>query len=146
MKIFTIGFTRKSAETFFGLLRLHEINQVIDIRLRPDGQLAGFAKRADLAFFLQRLANCDYRHEPSLAPSDEILSDYRKDHDWATYTRRFETLMADRQIPESVDRALFDHLRCCLLCSEPTPEQCHRRLVAERLQRAWPGVEIVHIV
>ena len=146
MRLYTIGFTKKPAERFFGLLREHGVGRLVDIRLHPGGQLAGFTKQGDLRWFLAELAGCDYRHLPELAPSDEILSEYRKDHDWERYVRRFEALMDERGVPASLDRALFGERDCCLLCSEATPERCHRRLVAERLVRSWGEVEVVHLV
>jgi uncharacterized protein (DUF488 family) len=146
MKLYTIGFTQKSAERFFTLLAEHGVERVVDIRLRPDGQLAGFAKGRDLAWFLRRLNDCAYVHLPQLAPSDGILEDYRKDHDWERYVPRFEALMDERHIPDTLDRSSFTAQASCLLCSEPTPDRCHRRLVAERLVRAWPEVEVVHLV
>ena len=146
VRLYTIGFTQKSAERFFGLLREHGVERLVDIRLHPGGQLAGFAKQGDLRWFLAELAGCDYRHLPELAPSDEILSEYRKDRDWGRYVRRFEALMDERGVPASLDRALFAERVCCLLCSEATPERCHRRLVAERLGRAWGDVEVVQLV
>jgi uncharacterized protein (DUF488 family) len=146
MKLYTIGFTQKSAEQFFGLLRNNDIGRLVDIRINPHGQLSGFAKKEDLPFFLRELANgCDYIHMPMLAPTKEILRDYRIDGDWNRYVERFEQLMKDRNIPDEIDRKPFDLTRCCLLCSEATPDQCHRRLVAERIAAAWPGVEIIHL-
>jgi uncharacterized protein (DUF488 family) len=145
VKLYTIGFTQKSAERFFGLLAEHGVEQVIDIRLKPGGQLSGFAKQDDLAWFLERLNGAGYLHLPQLAPSAEIRDAYRQDHDWNGYVPRFEALMDARGIPEVLDRALFAERVSCLLCSEPTPERCHRRLVAERLARVWPEVEIVHL-
>lgn len=145
MRLLTIGFTQKSAEQFFDLLQKNTVQMLVDIRLHPDGQLAGFAKRGDLPFFLRRLANCDYRHMAFLAPSEDILTDYRKDRDWNRYVRRFEALMDERGIPETLDRWFFEDHDCCLLCSEATPERCHRRLVAERLARVWTATEVVHL-
>jgi uncharacterized protein (DUF488 family) len=145
MKLYTIGFTKKTAETFFGLLRSHGVQMLADIRLRPDGQLAGFAKQADLPYFLRELAACDYRHLPILAPSHELLSDYRTNHDWSQYVQRFKVLMDERGIPQNLDRQLFDEHVCCLLCSEDTADRCHRRLVAERLAAHWPGVQVTHL-
>jgi uncharacterized protein (DUF488 family) len=146
MRIYTIGFTQKPAERFFTLLQERQIGRLIDIRLNPRGQLAGFSKQEDLAYFLRRIVDCDYSHITELAPTDEILSDYRKDHDWQRYVRRFEALMEQRDVPQSLDRAIFEAQACCLLCSEATPEHCHRRLVAERLARHWSGTEIVHLI
>jgi uncharacterized protein (DUF488 family) len=146
MKIYTIGFTRKSAERFFTLLAENGVERVVDIRLNPGGQLSGFAKGSDLAWFLRRLNGCSYVHLPILAPTPEIFGDYRKDRDWDRYVPRFEALMDSRGIPAALDRASFASQPSCLLCSEPTPDRCHRRLVAERIARAWPDVEIVHIV
>jgi uncharacterized protein (DUF488 family) len=145
VRIYTIGFTRKPAERFFELLRTNGVQRVVDIRLHADGQLAGFAKKGDLPYFLRELADCDYEHYPILAPSPEILSDYRKDHRWERYVERFEALMDEREIPAALDRSSFEARASCLLCSEHTPDQCHRRLIAERLAATWPGSEIVHL-
>lgn len=146
MRLYTIGFTQKSAEEFFSLLRDNRIERLVDIRLRPSGQLAGFAKQEDLPYFLRALSSgCQYTHLPLLAPTKEILEDYRKDGDWLRYVERFESLMDERHIPFSLGREMFDSERCCLLCSEALPEKCHRRLVAERLASFWQDVEIVHL-
>jgi uncharacterized protein (DUF488 family) len=146
MKIYTIGFTQKRAELFFDLLRLNGVQRLIDIRVHPDGQLSGFARKDDLPYFLSKLADgCQYVHTLELAPTKEILKDYRTDSDWNRYVQRFETLMSERGIPETLNRQEFEALASCLLCSEATPEKCHRRLVAERLATHWPDVEIIHL-
>ncbi len=146
MRIYTIGFTKKSAERFFGCLKANHVQRLVDVRLHPDGQLAGFARKGDLAYFLAALADCEYHHRPDLAPTDELLSDYRKDHDWSRYERRFGDLLDERGVVASLDRSFFEEKACCLLCSEATPERCHRRLVAERLARQWPGTEVAHLI
>jgi uncharacterized protein DUF488 len=112
--IYTIGFTQKPAERFFGLLREAGARRLLDIRLNPGGQLAGFAKQGDLAYFLRALADCDYRHVPSLAPTADILGDYRADHDWSRYVARFDALMDERNVPAILDRAeLAATPSCC---------------------------------
>ncbi len=146
MKLYTIGFTQKRAETFFELLRCNGIQRLVDIRVSPDGQLSGFTRKDDLPYFLDRLADgCEYVHRPELAPTKEILKDYRADRDWDRYVHRFEALLDERHVPDILDRDEFEAAVSCLLCSEATPEQCHRRLVAERLAKHWPDVEIVHL-
>lgn len=146
MKLYTIGFAQKRAEVFFDLLRRHGVQRLVDIRISPDGQLSGFARKDDLPYFLSRLADgCQYVHMPELAPTKEILKDYRADADWLRFAERFEALMDTRSIPETLDRTAFEALTSCLLCSEATPEKCHRRLVAERLAAHWPDVEVVHL-
>jgi len=146
MKIYTIGFTQKSAEQFFERLRQNGVRRVVDIRLRPSGQLAGFARKEDLPYFLRSLAdNCEYLHLAELAPTKEILDGYRGGGAWEDYEQQFQALMDERGIPDALDRESFERLPSCLLCSEATPEQCHRRLVAERLQEFWPGVEVIHL-
>jgi uncharacterized protein (DUF488 family) len=146
MKIYTIGFTQKKAEEFFGLLRDNRIERLVDIRLKPSGQLAGFAKQEDLPYFLRELSNgCQYTHMPFLAPTKEILDDYHEDHDWRRYVERFERLMDERHIPFSQGSEMFANERCCLLCSESLPEKCHRRLVVERFAGFWKEVDIIHL-
>ena len=142
MRLYTIGFTKTSAADFFGRLLDSGAKRVVDVRLNNVSQLAGFAKRDDLAFFLREICGMEYVHAPELAPTKEMLDAFRKEHrDWATYEREFLALMSERRIEESptVRQALADG---CLLCSEDTPEHCHRRLVAEYLQRHWGDLEI----
>jgi uncharacterized protein (DUF488 family) len=145
MKLYTLGFTQKSAQQFFDLLEKNKIECLLDIRLHPDGQLAGFTKREDLRYFLKQLIHCEYRHMDLLAPSDEILKAYRSDKNWAKLSAAFLALLDQRGVPQSLDRSLFEEKTCCLLCSEATPEHCHRRLVAERLAQAWQPLEIIHL-
>ena len=145
MKIYTIAFTKKSAKKFFELLKDNHVGRLIDIRLKPGGQLAGFAKKDDLAYFLRELLNCEYHHFDFLAPSDDILNTYRKNKNWRQYERQFEALMDERDALNRLDSTFFAEKPCCLLCSEDMPDKCHRRLVAERLALQWPGVEIVHL-
>lgn len=145
MKIYTIGFTQKSAQEFFELLKQHGIQRLVDIRLHPKGQLAGFTKQEDLPYFLNELAaGCKYVYMPDLAPTKEILDDYRQDGDWRRYEQRFQQLMDQRRIPLVLSQSEFK-IPSCLLCGEPTPEHCHRRFVAERMAAHWPDVEIVHL-
>ena len=144
MKLFTLGFSRKSAEAFFGLLKNPEITRLVDIRLNNVSQLAGFTKKNDLRYFVKALTGRDYLHLPLLAPSKEILDAYRKrGGGWAEYERRFLALLKQRRIEGKVPKATL--AGACLLCSEATPERCHRRLVAEYLRDRWRGVEIVHL-
>ena len=146
MQLYTIGFTQKRAETFFTQLRLNGVKRLVDIRLNPGGQLSGFAKQDDLPYLLRELAGgCEYVHLPELAPTKQILSDYRTDDNWARYVVRFNLLLDERHIPTNLDSGMFLTAKCCLLCSEATPEQCHRRLVAERLAAAWPDITIIHL-
>lgn len=144
VKLYTIGFTRKSAKRFFGLLRESGVGRVVDVRLNNVSQLAGFAKRDDLAWFLGELGGIGYRHAPELAPTRELLADYRKKRiDWSAYEARFLELMRERRIEERLDPETL--AGSCLLCSEHEPHFCHRRLAAEYLDRHWGGVEAVHL-
>ena len=145
MEICSIGFTQKTAEQFFTLLKRAGIRRLLDVRLNNSSQLAGFTKREDLQFFLQEIRGADYRHEPLLAPTQVILDEYKKKKGpWAEYETRFLALMADRKIEERVDRALFA-VPTVLLCSEPTAERCHRRLVLEYLRDKWGNLTITHL-
>jgi uncharacterized protein (DUF488 family) len=145
MEVFTIGFTKKTAEQFFGLLRRNGIRRLVDVRLNNVSQLAGFAKRDDLRFFLQEICGAEYVHEPLLAPTQEMLDALKKKKgDWADYEREFLALIAGRKIEERLERSLFA-VPAVLLCSEPTPQQCHRRLVVEYLQKKWGDLRITHL-
>ena len=142
--IFTIGFTKKSAEQFFTRLVDAGVRRVVDVRLHNVSQLAGYSKRGDLAYFLRAIAGIDYVHLPELAPTPALLDAYKKQRgDWSVYEPAFLDLMRERRIEATVPRATVDG--GCLLCSEATPEHCHRRLVAEYLQRAWGDVMIRHL-
>lgn len=145
----TIGFAGKTAEEFFALLEGAKVRKVIDIRQNRIGQLSGFAKFPDIAFLLERVAGVAYQHEPALAPTPEILKSYRKSRDWALYETAFLALMKERGIPEQIALSGFEGATA-LLCSEPGPEKCHRRLVADLLAEHWRAqdhsVEIRHLV
>ncbi len=144
IRLFTIGFTRKSAEAFFTRLSKAGVKRVIDIRLNNVSQLAGFAKRDDLRYFLKALCKIDYTHLPELAPTKEIMDNFkRKKGEWSVYERDFQRLLQERRPGETISRDLFDG--ACLLCSEDRPDHCHRRLVAEYLADTWGNVEIVHL-
>ena len=145
MKIFTIGFTKKSAETFFTRLKEAGVRRLIDVRLNNVSQLAGFTKKDDLRYFTRAICGIDYVHVPELAPTSEILDPYKKQKngDWALYEKQFLDLMRSRKIEETIRRDLLDG--GCLLCSEEKPVHCHRRLVAEYLKDKWGAVEIEHI-
>jgi uncharacterized protein (DUF488 family) len=145
MKIFTIGFTKKSAESFFTKLQLPDVGRVVDVRLNNVSQLAGFSKRDDLRYFLRAICRIDYVHLLELAPTQRILDEFKKRKgDWNLYERQFLELMAARQIERKVPRELLEG--ACLLCSEEKPSHCHRRLIAEYLRSKWGDVEIEHII
>jgi uncharacterized protein (DUF488 family) len=145
MNLYTIGFTKKSAEHFFETLRRSGAKRLVDVRLNNVSQLAGFAKKQDLSYFVGTICGMDYQHSPNLAPTQEMLDEYKKRRGgWDDYERRFLALMAERRIEESIPRDQMAD--ACLLCSEDKPHQCHRRLVAEYLQRAWGDVTLHHLV
>lgn len=138
IEVATIGFTQTTARGFFERLKAAEVRSVVDVRLHNTSQLAGFAKADDLAYFLQTIGGIGYRHEPLLAPTDEILKGFKKNKgDWRVFESQFMALMAQRQIEAKLKPALFEG--GCLLCSEATAHNCHRRLVCEYLNAKWDG-------
>jgi uncharacterized protein (DUF488 family) len=144
LEIFTIGFTKKTAGQFFEKLREAGVRRVIDVRLNNVSQLAAFSKKGDLDYFLKTILKIDYVHLPLLAPTQDILDEYKKNGgDWATYERKFLALMEGREIEKRVSREILH--QGCMLCSEDQPHHCHRRLVAEYLRGKWGGVEIKHL-
>ncbi len=142
--LFTIGFTGKSAEQFFMHLQKAGVRLLIDTRLNNVSQLAGFTKRRDLEYFLRVIGGIAYVHDTELAPTGDILDAYKKKRmNWDEYEQRFSELLERRAVKDHRKPGDFD--RACLLCSEPTPEHCHRRLVGEYLKRAWPQLEVHHL-
>ena len=143
--LFTIGFTKKSARDFFSRLRSAGVRTVIDTRLNNTGQLSGYAKRDDLAYFLKDLLNVNYVHWQESAPTDELLKAYRdKKISWEEYEREYRSLIEERRIEQSEIARHLDY--SCLLCSEAKPHRCHRRLLAEYLKsKAIDGISITHL-
>jgi uncharacterized protein (DUF488 family) len=131
MNLYTIGFTKKNAESFFETLRAAKVKRVIDVRLNNVSQLAGFSKRDDLAYFLKNICDIEYVHLPTLAPDQAMLD-------------AFKQLMAQRNVEASLPIEDLDG--SCLLCSEEKPDYCHRRLVADIAQRLHPGLDVTHLV
>lgn len=119
------------------------MTKLVDVRLNNVSQLAGFAKRDDLRYFAKSICGIDYEQIPELAPTQDILHDYKKSKGaWSVYAEKFLDLMARRKI-ENIERSRLDG--GCLLCSEEKPHHCHRRLVAEYLKSKWSDVEIEHL-
>ncbi len=147
--LFTIGFTKKTAEEFFRLLQEAEVQKVIDVRENREGHLSGFAKYPDIAFFLDRVLGIRYDYEPLLAPSPEIRQAYRTTKNWQEYEKSFFALMEQRKVLDCIEPSRFEG-RVALLCSEARPEKCHRRLVAELLAKHWQAqghkIEVDHLV
>ncbi len=144
MRIFTIGFTKCSAEDFFGRLQRSGARRVVDIRLNNVSQLAGFAKKEDLRYFLGALCHMDYAHQPLLAPTQELIDGVHKGGlSWPEFEPRFLALLAERQVERVLRREDLDG--ACLLCSEDTPHKCHRRLVAQYLGEKWGAVDVVDL-
>ena len=142
--LFTIGFAGTSAQDFFGKLQQAGVRRVVDIRLNNVSQLAGFTKKRDLPFFLRAIVGIEYAHVLDLAPTKEILDDYKKKRiDWAQYERSYGQILQERRPADRLAPAEFDH--ACLLCSEVDPRRCHRRLAAEYLRDTWENVVIEHL-
>ena len=145
-KIFTIGFTKKTAKEFFELLEENGVQKVIDVRLNNKSQLAAFTKFPDIEFFLNRISGIEYDHDLNFAPDNDILNDYKKNFiSWEEYVREFDLLMGERKIDEYILKNYFGAESICLLCSEPAPDNCHRRLVAEKISDVLKNVEIIHL-
>ncbi len=145
MDIYTIGFTQRSAADFFRALRGASIRRLVDIRISNSSQLAGFTRKDHLPFFLEELCGAEYLHEPRLAPTLELMVAVRKRRvTWPEYEQRFLRLLQSRRVDEQIGRDLFD-VPTVLLCTEPTAERCHRRLVVEYLGRTWGDVTPHHL-
>lgn len=144
MKLFTIGFTKTSAEGFFERLHRAGVRSIVDVRLHNESQLAGFAKKEDLRYFARAILGVTYSHRAELAPTKEMLADYKTvGENWTEYERKFLALVTERRVEEVVRPEELED--ACLLCSEAEPHHCHRRLVAEYLRDKWGAVEIVHL-
>jgi uncharacterized protein (DUF488 family) len=146
MKIYTIGFRQKSAEKFFSLLKGHEISQLIDIRENNTSQLSGFTKRDDLRFFSKEIINASYVYVPELSPNKNIRERYKETKDWEEYERNFLELLDKRDAVNLLKEIQFIH-PFVLLCSEPKPDKCHRRLVVEFIKKnIYKDAEIIHLI
>lgn len=143
-KIYTIGFAGKNAEHFFTLLQHSDIKLLVDIRLNNTSQLSAYAKKQDLEYFLHKICNIDYVHLELFAPTKEILDSYKKKKiTWDQYEDDYLKLIERRKVKNSLKN--FDFDGACLLCSEPTPEHCHRRLAAEFIRDNFDIQRIVHL-
>lgn len=146
VQLYTIGFTRKSAEQFFELLRAHQVKRIIDVRANNTSQLSGFTKRDDLAFFARELLGAEYHHLDWLAPTPEIRATLtNRSQGWPAYEHLFYQLLRSPEVQQQLERRFFTELPSVLLCSEPTAEHCHRRLIAEHLQQRWPEIVVTHL-
>lgn len=144
MKLYTIGFTNKSASRFFELLQANHVKRILDTRINNSSQLSGFAKSNDLEFFAKAIGHIGYSHKLEWAPTKALLDQYRKKVVlWDEYAQRYLGLLRERQIEDSLDVNELNH--GCLLCSEHLPEKCHRRLLAEYIKSLHPEIEVTHL-
>ena len=144
IKTFTIGCAGKDASQFFTILKYAGVKRVIDVRLYNTSQLAGFAKKNDLAYFLKSIVGAEYTHLPIMAPTKQLLNDYKnRVINWPQYVEQFNLIISQRQIQKHITQEQID--KACLLCTEPKPDNCHRRLVAEYLANHWPNITIQHL-
>lgn len=147
--VFTIGFTKKTAEQFFELLKANRIDLVVDVRLNNISQLAGFSKYPDLEYFLKEICDCEYRSDKLFAPAESTLKQWRDGKlSWPQYVAQFDATMRQRNIDDHIRKMYtkeIERRNICFLCSEETPENCHRRLIAERFSFIF-GVGIKHLI
>ena len=145
MEIATIGFTRTTARSFFTRIKNSQIPLIGDVRLNNTSQLAGFAKRDDLPYFLETLCGARYLELPQLAPEEALLKSYRaKRLSWLDYAAAYLDGLSSRRVQERLDPTSFEN-GVVLLCSEDEAELCHRRLAAEYLRSCWGDVSIRHL-
>lgn len=144
MRVYTLGFTKKSAQEFFDTLKRNNIKQIVDVRLNNISQLAGFTKRDNLQYFLRELCGIDYYHFEFLAPTKEIRDKYAKSKDWDIYASEYIELLESRSILDKLDKSFFDR-KTCFLCSEASPDHCHRRLLTQYLEEHWGDIEVLHL-
>lgn len=145
IKLLTIGFTNKSAQKFFELLKKNDVSKIVDTRINNTSQLSGFAKGSDLAYFAKEVGNMDYLHKIDFAPTKELLEKYRKGIiTWEEYEPEYLNLLDIRKVGNKIN--VEELHQNCLLCSEHTPEKCHRRLLAEYIKARFNNVEIIHLV
>ena len=143
-KIFTIGYAAKNARDFFTILKQAGVRKVIDVRLYNTSQLAGFTKRQDIKYFLQAIVGAEYIHLLIMAPTKQLLNDYKKGLiNWQQYETQFKEIITHRQIEKHIMPKNTDMV--CFLCSEAKADNCHRRLVAEYLAEYWQNVSIHHL-
>ncbi len=144
MNLYTIGFTKKSAQDFFDLIIKNGVKLVIDTRLNNKSQLAGFAKQGDLEYFLKKIGDIKYIHMLKWAPTDDLLKNYQKKKiDWDEYKKQYSNILEQRNIKKEIDFSVLDN--ACLLCSEDKPGHCHRRLLAEYFAELGKDIKIVHL-
>ena len=146
MYLYTIGFTQKTAAQFFEAIKYREIQVLVDIRLYNKSQLSGFTNGRDLPYFLDTICNCKYEHRTNYAPTKKLLGGYREEKiTWAEYEVQYKFLIDEREAVKDFITCFDFYDSVCLLCSEPTPEHCHRRLFAEMVAEQLPGTEIIHL-
>lgn len=145
IRLYTVGFTKKSAEQFFELLLSNQVRRLVDTRVNNASQLAGFAKGKDLRYFCKVIGNIEYQHRLDMAPTQELLREYRMGHmNWSDYTDRYIRILEERELGSTISRQ--DLHKACLLCSEHLPDQCHRSLLANYLRDGYPEITISHLI
>jgi len=143
-KLYTIGFTQKSAEEFFTTLEQNNVESILDIRFNNDNHLSSFARKKHLPFLLNQILGCKYDYLPVLAPTRELFKGYKDGIiSWPVYCNKYISTLKEIQPESFITEGQLNN--ACLLCSESTPKKCHRRLAAEYLAGKFPDTRIKHL-
>lgn len=141
--LYTIGTSGRHDDDFIAVLKQHQIDAVIDIRLRNEGRYYKFASGKHIKVLCEA-QGIAYRHDTRFSPTAEMLDRYKTDQDWPAYERAYRALVAERDMPAIWAQVTAGgYLRACLLCAERTAEQCHRRLLGEAL--AATPADLIHL-
>jgi uncharacterized protein (DUF488 family) len=141
----TIGHSNCSIEEFIGLLQLHEVQCVLDIRTVPKSRHNPQFNRDVLPASLAA-AGIGYRHVAGLgglrhARSDSLNTGWRN----ASF-RGYADYMQTTEFADNVEAVaeLARASRCVLMCAESVPWRCHRSMVADAL--VVRGIPVEHII
>lgn len=146
--LFTIGTNMKSAKIFFELLKENDIKLLIDIRLNNSSQLLGFAKGGvdNLGYLLEKITNVKYIHDLSLAPTKELLDNYKKGNiSWEGYVKEFKKLIVNKNMIKKINEYFDSYDRTCILCTEVDFNECHRGILAEKISNEFKDILVKHI-
>ncbi|MFD1731562.1 DUF488 family protein [Deinococcus malanensis] len=130
--LLTIGYEDADLYDFLHTLQAAGVQAVVDTRERAQSRRKGYSKTA-LALALAQ-QGIDYHHLRALGTPPDIRKAYKLDRDFAAMKAGYTQHLATQGEALTELAALAVKTRVALLCYEANPQECHRSLIARRLQ------------
>lgn len=129
----TIGYERSNLADFVATLKLANVDTLVDVRERAQSRRPGFSKKALQAALV--MAGIEYLHLPQLGDPKEGREAARAGK-MSTFLEIYNDAINQPPAQEALNylEKLASKKKICLMCFERDQKDCHRKIVADKLE------------